>query len=266
MENNASPKKINKVSKIIGIISTVFLVVCVGVLMYTTISYARTGLVKVFGYSYHLIQSPSMEPDIKVGDLVIVKKVPFDEIDVGDDILFKCEDTNSQVYGKYVVHRVIAKTDTEGVYRTQGINNSGPDLVPSKAEGKVVKVNSSLGGLFTFITQGRNIIFVIAIAGIVIFSVMQLCSVISNSQKLKNEKEKDKLYSDNELKEKLKKEIESELAKNQENIDKNDEKTAKNIENNEKNEQKSNIEQEKINDNQAKNEDKKDTETGSDGL
>lgn len=235
MENEVKPKKLNKVSKIVGIISTAFLVLCVGILLYSTISYAKTGLVNFFGYSFHVIQSPSMEPDIKVGDVVIVKRVPFDQIDVGDDILFKCEDTTSAVYGKYIVHRVIEKTDTEGVYKTKGVNNPGPDKVPSKAEGKAVKVSSSLGGLLSFMTNGRNIILVVAIAGFVIFVVMQLCSVIANAAKVKAERDKENLNADVELKEKIKKELEQELeqekqnnSKNNENLDKNSEKVDKN--------------------------------------
>ncbi len=249
MSDSASAKKSNKISKIVGIVSTIFCVLCVGILLYSTISYSQTGLVNFFGYSFHVIQSPSMEPEIKVGDLVIVKKVSFDQIDIGDDILFKCEDSTSQVYGRFVVHRVIEKTETEGVYITKGVNNPGPDKVPSKAQGKVVSVNSSLGGLFSFMTQGRSILFVIAIFGVVIFTVMQLCSVIANAAKLKQEKDKEKLEKDDELREQIKKEVEAELLNNNENkadiVEKND------------------VNADNVQDN-AEPDDKNDTQTGGD--
>ena len=219
MDDEAKSKTFKKISKVFGIVTSTIMIVCIVFLLYATISYSKTGLVNFFGYSFHTIQSPSMEPDIKVGDLVIVKKVPYSEIDVGDDILFKCEDTTSAVYGKYVVHRVIEKTDTEGVYRTQGVNNPGPDLVPSKAEGKVIKVSSSLSGLFNFVTQGRNILFIVAIFGVIIFGFMQLCSVIANSAKIKAEAEKEKVVTDEELKEKIKRELEAELASENQSSD-----------------------------------------------
>ncbi len=212
MSEGANTKKGSKLSKIVGIVSTVFLALCVCTLLYTTISYSTTGLVNFFGYSFHVIQSPSMEPAIKVGDLVIVKQVPFDQINVGDDILFRCEDSSLPVYGMFVVHRVKETTETEGVYWTYGINNNGrDDAVPSKAKGKVVSVNSSLGGLFTFVTNGRNILFVVAIFGAAIFIVMQVCSVISNSVNLKKEKDKEELEKDSELRDRIKKEVEAEL-------------------------------------------------------
>ena len=263
---NAKAKKTKKISKIIGIVSTVFLLLCVGILLYSTISYSNTGLVKCFGYSFHTIKSPSMEPEIKVDDLVIVKSVSFDQIDIGDDILFKCEDTTSAVYGKYVVHRVKEKTETEGVYITYGINNGGiPDKVPSKAEGKVVKVSSSLGGLFNFVTQGRNIIFVVAIAGIIIFSIMQLGSVIANSAKLKAEKDKEKLNADSDLKERIKREVEEELLKSQNNqIETNDIK-GNSVQTNDKNKSQTDTDNQPQNNDQQIS-DKKNIDTGSDGV
>ena len=266
MKKDANSSKLKKISKIVGIISTVFLVLCVGILLYTTISYAKTGLVKIFGYSYHVIQSPSMEPEIKVGDLVIVKEVPYDQIEVGNDILFKCEDTTSAVYGKYVVHRVIEKTETEGVYKTQGVNNPGPDKVPSKAEGKVVSVNSSLGGLFTFLTQGRNIIFIVGIFGVVIFTVMQLGTVISNSVVLKTEKDKQKIEDDQKLKEQLKKEIQEELAKNNQKIEENSENLTQNQQNNEKPVEDNTEKQDGVKEEKPSSDDKNDTQTGGDGV
>lgn len=207
----------SKVAKIFSIISMVFLVFCVSILIYSTISYSKSGLVNFFGYSFHAIQTESMEPEINVGDLVIVKKVPYSEINVGDDILFKCEDTTSRVYGQYIVHRVKEFTTTEGVYITYGINNSGiPDKVPSKAEGKVVVVSSTFGSIFLFVTNSRNLIMLIGIVCLLIFTFLQLCSVIANASKLKEEKAKEKMQNDVELQEKIKKELLDEM-KNKDN-------------------------------------------------
>lgn len=215
----------NKLAKIISIASTVLLCLCVTMLLYSTISYSKNGLVKFFGFSFHVIQTPSMEPDIKVGDLVIVKDVAYSEISVGDDILFKCEDTTSPVYGKYIVHRVKEITETEGVYKTYGINNDGiEDKVLSKAEGKVVSVSSTAGGVFSFLTNGRNVIFVVFIVGLLIFALFQISAIVTNASKIKAEKDKEKLQNDEKLKERLRQELLNELqdennAKN-ENVDK----------------------------------------------
>lgn len=211
-------KRKNKAVQVINIVTITLLGLCATVLVYSTISYSVNGLVNFFGYSFHVIQSKSMQPDIKVGDLVVVKRVPYDQIQIGDDILFKCKDTTSQVYGKYVVHRVKEYTETEGEYITYGINNGGiADKVPSKAEGKAVSVNSNFGAVFSFLTNWRSIIVVIALLGVVGFTVMQVCSVVANASKLKTEKAKQKLQNDEQLKEQLKNELLAEINKENDN-------------------------------------------------
>ena len=209
----AKTKSKNKVSKIVNIISVVLLALCAGVLIYTTVSYSTRGFVSFFNYSFHVIQTHSMEPEIKVGDLVVVKKVPYSEIHVGDDILFRCEDPSLPIYGKFVVHRVVELTETEGVYITRGINNLHNDDYPSKAEGKKVGVSSSWGAVFSFLASWKNVLFVLALAGVVIFSIFEICSVVSNASKLKAEKDRKKLENDEELKEKLKNELRDEISK-----------------------------------------------------
>lgn len=211
MEEKSTKKNI--FAKVFSIVAMVILGLCVITVLYTTISYSKNGKVDFFGYSFHVIQTESMEPDIKVGDLVVVKSVPYDEIHVGDDILFKCEDTTSQVYGRYIVHRVIELTETEGVYKTKGINSPGPDKVPSKAEGKAISVNSSWGSVFSFLTNWRSVLIVIAIAGMVIFTIFQVFAVVSNASKLMAQKDSEKLKNDTELKEKLKNELLEEMKK-----------------------------------------------------
>lgn len=208
-------ERAKKAVKIINIITISFLCLCTAILVYTTISYSSKGFVSFFGYSFHVIQSESMEPEIKVGDLVVVKSVPYDQIQIGDDILFKCEDTTSQVYGKYVVHRVKEYTETEGTYITYGINNGGiADKVPSKALGKAVGVNSTFGAVFSFMTNWRSILITVAVLGLIGFTVMQVCSVVVNASKLKAEKAKRKLENDEQLKEQLKQEILTEMQQN----------------------------------------------------
>ena len=216
VKTKAKDKKTSKVAKVLNIISIVILVLCAITLVYTTISYTKNGFVRFFSYSFHVIQTESMEPEIKVGDLVIVKSVPYSEIKVGDDILFRCEDKSSKVYGQLIVHRVVELTETEGVYITCGINNHGiKDKVPSKAEGKAVAVSSSLGSVFSFFSNWRNIIIVIAIGGLVIFTIIQVCVVIANASKYKEEKNKQKLVDNQELKEKLKQELLEEIKEEQ---------------------------------------------------
>jgi len=99
--------------------------------------------VGVFPVFPSVVLSGSMEPGIKKGDIVLVKKLPGDRAVVGDVILFHRDAIN-------ITHRVIdvKKGEKDNVYRTRGDANSGPDpepVSPGQVVGKVVFVAPKIG-------------------------------------------------------------------------------------------------------------------------
>ena len=73
------------------------------------------------GYKPFIIASGSMEPDYQINAAVLIKKVDFDSIKIGDVIAFKGIDN------KTVFHRVVAE-DTDGLI-TKGDNNEFADSI-----------------------------------------------------------------------------------------------------------------------------------------
>jgi signal peptidase I len=67
-----------------------------------------------------VVKSGSMEPTLKVGDVIVIEPASPEDINIGDVIVFW-----NPWYGNLVVHRVVHKTD-EGVY-TRGDANAGTD-------------------------------------------------------------------------------------------------------------------------------------------
>lgn len=89
--------------------------------------------------------SPSMEPVYYRGDLLIVRGVDFDRIEVGDVVVFSRPDRNIPV-----VHRVVEKTDS--YLATKGDNNAvqlsfEKRISPSRIKGNVVFTIPKLGYL-----------------------------------------------------------------------------------------------------------------------
>jgi signal peptidase len=89
------------------------------------------------------IVTESMHPKIKVGDVVITKKMAIDKIEVGDIVHVKRNDY-------YVIHRVIEKKMTQGQIQliTKGDNNKTKDYSPVTNEqvvGKVVLIIPKIG-------------------------------------------------------------------------------------------------------------------------
>ena len=118
-------------------------------------------------FNAYVVLSGSMLPTIQVKDVVVTKKIPEEELKVGDIITFISPD--QRFGGISVTHRIIEKLydETEGIYtyRTQGDNNNIADAVPvpnSNILGKVILKIPKLGFIQEILaSKGGMIIFVL---------------------------------------------------------------------------------------------------------
>jgi len=213
-------KQKSKISKIIGYIFVGFLVVALAFMFYLTISIASKKITTIFGYSFHVVQSNSMETTIMTGDLVIAKSTSQDKVKVGDIVVFVCEDQTLPIYGEYVVHRVV-EIDSDGNIWTQGDNrktNPQKDRVPSKPIAKVISIKHANSSILLFLSQNRSLLLLIVVALSLVMVCVEFCSVVSNSKKLKKATEQEELEQQ-QLKEELTKEILEELKQNKKSDD-----------------------------------------------
>ena len=152
------------------IIGVVFLVPLIASL----ILFAAVGTSTVF-----VVASGSMEPELKVHDVATINaRVPFEEIQVGDIIVFN----RPSDHAKTIIHRVVAITnDNPKTITTKGDANvasiPGTDFPITKKEylGKVDRIIPQFGNITKF-TQPpvRDIIFLSEIAILVIPVIMHL--------------------------------------------------------------------------------------------
>ena len=114
---NPNPTERPKGSKtgfrVLGIVRTIFVyALAVGILVAALMFAASNSPNKsLFGFRYYTVLTPSMEPVYSVGDMVIVKVTPADQIEVGDVITFNPSSDGEA----YLTHRV-----TEKLYNYQG--------------------------------------------------------------------------------------------------------------------------------------------------
>ncbi len=116
----------------------------------------------------------SMEPTLHAGNLIMIEKVPPEEIEVGDVIVFNVPTLIRDYYSypPVVAHRVI-KIDTQrGIYfRTEG-DNTGEDPFATRASdvrGTVGKQISNLGYPLLFFQSQQGLIFVIIALSLLTF-------------------------------------------------------------------------------------------------
>ena len=139
----------------------------------------------ILGYKAYIVNTNSMEPTIKVGDIVIIKKVKAEKLNQGDVITFTQE-------GEVITHR-ITKIETEEKstqYVTKGDNNNAEDTLKIKYEdiiGKEILTIPQLGKAMQLLDS--KIILLIIILIILICAFVK----IQKKEKLENRREKKKI-------------------------------------------------------------------------
>lgn len=139
-------------------------------------------------YGAYVILTGSMEPIIKPGDAVVIRRVPEDEIAVGDVVTYRS--TDSSYYGILITHRVVNIQEENGnkVYVMKGDHNPTVDrssVLSSQVYGKVVMRIPKIGYLKSFLASsyGWIIAVVVPSLGIIIYDVMKLVKKIGNPDK-----------------------------------------------------------------------------------
>ena len=207
------------------VISYVVSFLCILLCLYITIEVINANThnrpPRIFNLSVSYVPTGSMEPTISAGEYVLFKKATFDSVDVDDIIVYYNKDE-----AKYIIHRVIEKNEALQIITTKGDNNSVADQIevtPGMIYGKYI---TTLG--FMAIFSGginQNLIFFILVIIFALMLVMQLASIFikGKTDKIKEEKEKQKEILREEMKRQI---LAEELAKlknemNQNNTDSN---------------------------------------------
>ena len=99
-----------------------------------------SGNKSIFGYRIFTVATGSMIPDYEINDVLAIKKVNSDELEVGDDITYLGKKLD--VNGKIVTHRIINIKIEDGKkeFITKGVNSSAEDpaITDDQIYGKVI--------------------------------------------------------------------------------------------------------------------------------
>lgn len=142
-------------------------------------------------FNAYVVLSGSMVPNIMIKDVVVTKKIPEEELQVGDIITFISPD--QRFGGISVTHRIIDKIYDEeaGVYkyRTQGDANNVADSVPvpnSNILGKVILKIPKLGYIQDILSSKGGLIILVLLPCLVILSydIMKILKRVGKKTKL----------------------------------------------------------------------------------
>lgn len=139
-----------------------FVAVLAGVATYTAVRLFRTHT----PFKSYVVQSGSMEPTIRVGDIIIIGKQT--SYHLNEVITFKDENKHT------VTHRITAVRTTQPVsYTTKGDANQTPDtetISLSQVIGKVVLVIPKFGYVVQFIRTPWGFILTILVPAVLLLS------------------------------------------------------------------------------------------------
>lgn len=144
---------------------------------------------RVFGYSFHIVVTDSMTGELEVGDFIVARKGSVEDVEIGRDaVVYRAQ--NGLLKDKFIVHRAVGMTETEGVpaLLTQGVKPGAPvdqengEPPVTEIVGIYVWKSAFLGHLILFFTKPLNLIF-IAVLGVLAYVCFRLIRRILSEKK-----------------------------------------------------------------------------------
>lgn len=123
------------------ILKTIFVIVIILYLSFVIVQ-RISGNKSILGYRIFTVATGSMIPVYNINDVLAIKAVNVDELEVGDDITYL--GNKLDVNGKIVTHRIIKVLEENGKkkYVTKGVNSETEDPVITENQiyGKVIGI------------------------------------------------------------------------------------------------------------------------------
>lgn len=182
--------KKNKVFRIIKLIKNIICWTLIVILVFTLVLFFTSRIngstPSVFGYSIYRVSSGSMEPELKVGDIILDKVVENPEdLKVGDVITFKSDD-----YGDLLVtHKVIkAPYEDNGklMLQTKGVANELEDkpISTDKVKGIMICKVDYLDTVYNVFLSPWGLLILIALIIIIFFDeIITIVKILTNNDK-----------------------------------------------------------------------------------
>lgn len=139
----------------------------------------------IFGHTMLQVVSPSMEPELKIGSVVMVKKAQTSEVKEGDIISFYTKDPD--IYNSVVTHRVvdIEMRSSDTVLYTKGDANPSRDAYPVKNNQMIGKVTgiSNIIGSFVMLLSYKWVFALFIIVPMLYILISNVCKLISSAMR-----------------------------------------------------------------------------------
>ena len=206
---------LKKLKYIFGIIILLVFVISLFYIMYIRI----TGEVpSAFGITVTRVYSEDMEPEIDIGEVVILQDVDPSELKLGDVITYKADALDFE--DRFVTHQISKEPyEVDGVYyfTTRGLKSDAvddPEIDESQLRGKLIYKIPFVGTVYDFITAWYGMIAVVII--VIVLYGGDVIALIRNFRKVETIYDEDKNLNERDVRQSER--IESEREREFDNI------------------------------------------------
>lgn len=175
----------NKILKILGnILYAISFIVIVLILLVVLIQRFSNNNFAIGGIRIFNVASGSMDPKYVVGDILIAKDVPTEEIEIGDTITYLGD--KGDFAGRIVTHQVVEKKEENGkiVFITKGIANvlEDPEITEDQVYGKVIYKSIILSFICKLLQNMYAFYFIIIVPLAIILSKIIVDHIIRREE------------------------------------------------------------------------------------
>lgn len=173
-------KSVSAGYRIVQIIRTIFVYLLALTIIVAALIFAasKSPQKSIFGYRYYTVLTPSMEPELSVGDVVIVKLKNAEDINIGDIITFNPSNDSTA----YLTHRVTEKLEDyeeTGVtcFKTKGDANEVEDsflIDSSRVIGTVSFDIPKVGYVIRFLQLRWYLVLPLIVMILVLFRLLKI--------------------------------------------------------------------------------------------
>ena len=226
MENLKKQKKINIVSFICQLVETILTLLVVIICLLIVTQRVTNNEKGLLGFRIFKIETGSMEPKYHINDVILVKEIDVNKIEVGDALVYK--GNAGQMKGRIITHEVIEILD-EGdkkAFYTKGISNDtrDPKVSESQVLGTVIGTLSILTIITNLLMNSYTLYFLIILPASVYLVFVLIHSSEKKERVIQNRIRENQARKEKEEKERLKKTARTTKMKNKKSKKTNDKK------------------------------------------
>ena len=183
------------VKKILSVTSKILIALLMLIMILTLILRISGSKFNLFGLNVYYIATPSMEPDLKVGDVILSKNIKdYSKLEIGDIISYNGEEGSYK--GKLITHQIIDIKEENGkyIFITKGTNKNStvdPDVREDQVVSKMLFEIPLIGKLVKLLSNKYAFFFILIVplAIMLVFEFKNLFKIFKEEDEEEKKKE-----------------------------------------------------------------------------